>query len=193
MKSLYGIYPGKLKYDTKYIESCSEMELFIQVNDFMIKTQNLKFLNYCDENIKLYQQSNDEERVEHFKSIKQNCIKKELSKNSLFLDNLEEYVYSLDYCILQTARFGTNVEYNPTGRVIKTKEFNEWYNNWRLFISSMDDASFSIYRKYRYEGKSLECFKLNKKLTQEEINNLEDNDEKIYVYTKKENIKHSYA
>ena len=41
--SIYGKYPGKLKYDVKYIENCSEIELFIQVNKYYGLLQTIEY------------------------------------------------------------------------------------------------------------------------------------------------------
>lgn len=184
-KSLYRIYPGKLKYDTKHIESCSEIELFIFINYYMNKTERINFLDYCDYMISYYIRFYNAERIEHFKSIKQNGITKELVKDPSFLYNLEDYAYSLDNCLLQSIRFGTNIEYNPNGRINQTKEFKEWFNNWKSYISEISNEA-SNQEEYCYENKILDNFKLTKNLIEKEI-------EKTYTYTKKENIKQSYA
>ena len=68
----------------------------------------------------------------------------------------------MDFCILETARFGTKVTYNPNGRVVVTDEFLKWYNNWQSYITYMDNETLSTYRTYRYEIINSDYFELKK-------------------------------
>lgn len=150
-QNLYGKYPGVLKYDVKYVKSCSEMELFILVSKYY---EVIHATTYYEKMISFYQKLNDEKMVDYFKEK----IRIEKEKCPLLTENPQEFYYTLNYCLLQTARFNTNIAYNPNGEVIITEEFNEWYNNWQLYVNTMDESPLAIYRKCRYEGKSLEYF-----------------------------------
>lgn len=181
--SLYGKYPGKLKYDANYLKNCSEMELFIQVNAFYepVKFYNEKniILKYFNKMKKFYKLTCQEELENYFDKK----IQELENRSTRTMEELEsdEWTYSMDFCILQTARFGTKVTYNPNGRIILTDEFKDWYNNWQSYITNMDSETLSIYRTCRYEGKYLDRFNLDKPSISEDI--IEDIDvAKPYTY-----------
>ena len=143
--SLYGKYAGILKYDAEYVKNCSEMELFIQVNAYYEPVHRYNELlalvpNYIK--MKEFYEKHDDNKAAELTSKR-----------------TDEVEYAMDFCILQTAKFGTNVSYNPNGRVILTEEFKAWYENWKLYVESMDNNVLEAYRRYRYQGKSLENFK----------------------------------
>lgn len=150
-QSLYGKYPGALKYDSKYVEDCSEMELFVVVSKYY---EVVRMRNYCNKMINFAERNNDQEMKKHFEEMLVN----EKKKNPLVTDNPQEYSYTLDYCLLQTARFNTNISYNPNGRVVVTDEFKDWYEKWQLYIATLDKNCYSLYARYRYECKSLSHF-----------------------------------
>lgn len=150
-QSLYGKYPGVLKYDSNYVENCSEIELFIIVSKYY-EVSRMK--NYCTKMINFATQNNDNGMIEYF----QNILELETKKNPLIVNNPQEYSYTLDYCLMQTARFNTNIKYNPNGRVIITNEFKDWYEKWYLYISTLEKDCYSAYARYRYEGKNLQHF-----------------------------------
>jgi hypothetical protein len=98
-----------------------------------------------------------------------------------FDTNYQEFLYSLDYAILSTNRFGTKIEYNQNGRIKLTDEFKEWYDSWQNYETNLDDATRKLYYTYRRQGKSLELFSLDKQLTSNDISNIvEENDSYYY-------------
>lgn len=155
--SLYGIYPGKLKYDADYIKNCSEIELFNLVNSYY---QIINKIDEFNQMIELYQKQNNLDLERKTQNQKEEFLN---MKNLNNIDNLKEFEYTLDFCILQTSRFNTKTAYNPNGRVIITEEFINWCNNWQLYISTMDDETLAFYRNCQYEGKHLDQFSLNKR------------------------------
>lgn len=190
-KNLYGIYPGKLKYDATYIKNCSEMELFIQVDNYLKKEQLLKYLEYCNQMKEFYERCEDYNTANYFKEL----LKQYSSLKNYIIENLDEINYALDFCILQTNRFNTKVEYNPNGRVIRTKEFNDWYKNFNLYISTLNKDSVEIYRKCRYESKGLQYFSPDKILNKETVENnvIEINTTQPYAYKKEKSIRQIFA
>lgn len=169
-KSLFGIYPGKLKDDVDYIKKCSEMELFLQVNCYY---EPIRMLTYYSKMKKFYQKLEDTKATTYF----QNKIEELLNiKNIKTESDFNEYKYTADFCILQTSRFGTNVVYNVKGNIVLTEEFKNWYNKWQAYISTMDDDTLSFYRRCRYEGKHLDLFHPNNKpeVLKELITDLEE-------------------
>lgn len=161
--SLYGKYAGKLKSDASYVENCSEMELFIQVSAYYEPIRNhkelLSRLAYYEKMKLFYLMNEDESALSYFEDLIKDTTKL-LSFSTILLENRnEEHEYAMDFCILQTKKFGTQVSYNPAGRVTLTEEFNEWYKNWQLYVNNMDKTTLDIYRTYRYEGKSLDNFR----------------------------------
>lgn len=185
-QSLYGKYPGVLKNDTKYIENCSEMELFIMINKYY---EVLRLKNYYEQIIEFYRKTEDQRMISYFEKK----LEILMEKNYLFTSNPQEYSYTLDYCLLQTARYNTNITYNPCGRILITNEFKKWYEKWFLYVSTLDNDSFSLYARYRYEGKNLDCFNIQKPLElDKKLDNIEDlNINDLYVLTK--NIRHISA
>lgn len=169
--NLYGKYAGKLEREVNYLQNCSELELFIQVNSYCNPiyscNENINTLEYFKKVRDFYHNTGEVELEEYFnkriieltKTIKDN--KKDF--------NSDEWAYPMDYCILQTARFGTKVTYNPNGRVILTEEFNEWYNNWKAYLEYMDSETLAYYRVCRYEGKGLDKFHLDRPIEKEII------------------------
>lgn len=153
-KSLYGKFPGLLKYDTKYIENCSEIELFIQVSKYY---EVIKMKNYYEKMIHFYQTTADQDMILYFKKR----LAEELEKNPLLSNDPQTYFYTMDYCLLQTARFNTGIIYNPDGRIKITDDFKKWYNDWQNYILTMDQDLFSAYMKWRYEGKNLAHFNID--------------------------------
>ena len=160
--SLYGKNPGKLRYDTKYIQNCSEIELFQQVS---IYYSCVKRIEYATKLKEFYQCLEDEKMVDYFDQM----IEKEKEKNIVLKTDYQEFLYTLDYCILQTARFGTKVVYNPKGRVQITEEFKTWYQNWQNYILCMDDIDYYAYSTCRYEGKGFQYFQLNQPIPASDI------------------------
>lgn len=195
--SLYGKYAGMLKYDTEYIENCSEMELFIQVSAYYepVRRYNelLNLATYYEKMKRFYKANDDESSVKYFENLKNN-LTKELTNSSMILERKDkEWEYAMDFCILQTAKFGTNVSYNPSGRVILTEEFNTWYQNWQFYVNNMDETVLNVYRKYRYEGKSLNNFQ---NIVEQRIKNGYEESIDIIGYIppqKKKNIKQMSA
>lgn len=161
--SLYGKYAGILKYDAEYIKNCSEMELFIQVNAYYEPVHRYnELLALVPNYIKMkefYEKHDDNKAAEYFEDLKTKLANKINKAVELTSKRTDEVEYAMDFCILQTAKFGTNVSYNPNGRVILTEEFKAWYENWKLYVESMDNNVLEAYRRYRYQGKSLENFK----------------------------------
>lgn len=153
-QSLYGKYPGVLKHDAKYIENCSEMELFIIVSKYY---ETFRMSSYLNKMIAFSKQIGDSKMVLHFEK----ALEDETKKNPLAKNNAQEYSYTLDYCLLQTARFNTNISYNPNGRIAITDEFKNWYENWQMYIATLDKNCYEVYAKCRYEGKSLQHFSEN--------------------------------
>lgn len=143
-KSLYGIIPGLVSGDNKYIKTCSEFELYIQVEKYR------------------------ELAINFFKTNNQ---------------KLDECLYALDYCVLETSRFNTNTEYNPEGRVIITEEFNIWYNNWKNYVENMDDETLMALRRCQKQALPLNIFYFDKPVNEAEIEQFEINPK---VYTKKQ-------
>lgn len=185
--SLYGKYAGRLKYSVDYLSKCSELELFIQVSSLYYP---LTMMEYSKKMVKFYENTEDiaskkyfEERISNLNIV----LRKENTKE------YNDFIYALDYCILQTARFNTNVVYNPKGRIIITEEFKNWYNNWQLYIASMDDETLALYRTCRYQGKGLEKFHLDKPIEKEKvINEIDGAIPKQYLLNKK-SIKQKFA
>jgi len=170
-QSLYGKYAGILENNKEYLQNCSEIELFIQVNAYYepINSYNTisNNIDYLIKMIHFYKTTEEKELEEYF--IKELVF---LKKKLAYCKNPEEsyeFAYPMDYCILQTKRFGTKVKYNKDGRVILTDEFKEWYNNWQTYMTYMDNETLQAYRTCRYEGKGLEYFQLNKYLEKESI------------------------
>ena len=113
-QSLYGKYPGALKYDSKYVENCSEMELFVVVSKYY---EVVRMRNYCNKMINFAERSNDQEMKKHFEEMLAN----EKKKNPLVNDNPQEYSYTLDYCLfykyLNKHMKNTYNDYNPSSFV----------------------------------------------------------------------------
>lgn len=193
--SMYGINPGKLKYEENYIKNCSELELFIQIKAFY---EPIKFYNeainnlYSFEKLKsFYEQTEEFELVNYFNN-KIKYITEKLDYAKIKAENIE-YIYAMDFCILQSARFDTNVVYNPNGRVILTDEFKNWYDNWELYIKEMDNNTHNFYRNCRYEGKFLDKFNLNQKDINSSIIEEIDTVKPYFTKTKEKSIKQNYA
>lgn len=190
--SLYGKNPGKLKYDKDYIKNCSELELFIQVNKFYapIKMYNQyqNEVSYLNKMINFYRFTEEKELEDYFIS-KTKYLNERLSYIEEHIND-QEWLYAMDFTILQSSRFGTNIKYNPEGRIILTEEFNNWYDNWHLYIANMDKATLNFYRTCRYENKHLDKFNLENPIINE--NNIETIDiTKPYTYKLKEkSIRH---
>lgn len=172
--NLYGKYAGKLEREKNYLQNCSEMELFIQVNTLYepINSYNniTNMISFLEKQKRFFTRTNELELVEYI-SNKEKTLTKELEYLSTIVEKIndEEWAYSMDYCILQTARFGTNVSYNPNGRIIITEEFKNWYNNWQAFITYANDETLSYYRTCRYEGKGLDKFNFEHSITKKQI------------------------
>lgn len=188
-KSLYGIYPGKLKYDSKYIKECSEMELFIQVNNYLEKEEILKYYDYCNKMKDFYIKCEDYSMVNHFEKQ----LNQYESIRNYIIENKDETEYALDFCILQTARYNTNVKYNPNGRIIRTEEFNEWYEKFKLYSLTLNKETMEFYKKCRYESKGLQYFNPGKTVNNEisEENIIQINT--VKPYKKEKSIKHNFA
>lgn len=185
--SLYGKYAGRLKYSTDYLNKCSELELFNQVSSLYYP---ISMVEHYEKMINSYKNTGDEINKKYYED--------EITYLNTILktNNAKEYdeiIYALDYCILQTARFGTNVTYNPNGRIILTEEFKNWYDNWSLYIASMDDVTLAIYRTCCYEGKGFDKFKLDKSIKKQCITNEFNNAKPIQYKLTKKNIKQKLA
>ena len=187
--SLYGKYAGKLEREKNYIMNCSEMELFIQVNAFyeLFNSYNsiLPIISYLEKMKEFYRKTGEEElekyfskKLEDYNKRKDNLIKIIETRND---SDDNEWNYAMDFCILQTAKFGTNVSYNPNGRVIITDQFAEWYNNWQSYVTYMDEDSLQLYRRCRYEGKGLDNFCIDIPLAKNKVIHEIDNI-KPYTY-----------
>lgn len=178
--SLYGKYAGRLKHSVDYLSKCPELELFIQVSSLYYP---LAMMEYYKKMVKFY------ENIEDLASKK--YFEKRIDELNIVLneENTKEYkdfIYALDYCILQTARFNTNVVYNPNGRIIITDEFRNWYDSWQLYMASMDKETLALYRTCRYQGKGLDKFHLDKPIEKEKvINEIDGTIPKQYILKKK--------
>ena len=162
--SLYGKTPGELKEYIDYIDSCSEMELFILVRKYyeVIRTS-------------------------------ENILKEKSKKITLYNTNYQEFLYSLDYSLLATNRFGTNIQYNPNGRIKLTNEFKKWYDSWQSYENNLDDNTRELYYTYRRQCKSLELFSLDKQLTSKDIDIIEEKRETSYYQPIIKSIKQATA
>ncbi len=146
---------GKLKYDADYIKSCSEIELFIQINSYYELLASLKLKTYYHKMRMLYQKAEDLTLAEFFAKKEQNISERMPSD-----DEIKELEETLDFCILESSRFDTGVCFNSNGVVEKTQKFYNWYYSWNFYIQNMDDETLLAYRKCRYEGKGLSQFQL---------------------------------
>jgi len=189
--NLYGKYAGKLEKEKDYLKTCSEIELFIQINTLYepINSYNniTTTISFLEKQKRFFTKSNELELLEYVSNKQKDLIKKlEYLRNIVEKINDPEWAYSIDYCILQTARFGTNVSYNPNGRIIITEEFKSWYNNWQAYITYMDEETLLHYRKCRYEGKGLDKFNINFSVAKkQEIKELDSIKPQVYKLTKK--------
>lgn len=193
--SMYGINPGKLKYDSEYIKNCSELELFIQVNSFYepIKLYNEmdKILTHYKQLETFYKNTEELELADDF-SNKIKVLLERIEYIKIKAEDIEN-IYAMDFCILQSARFGTNVVYNPNGRVNITDDFKNWYDNWKLYISSLDDNTLNFYRKCRYEGKHLDKFNLSQNIINTNVIEEIDTIKPYFTKSKEKSIKQNYA
>lgn len=178
--SIYGKYPGKLKNDTNYIQNCSEIELFIQVNKYYGLFQTIEYYSKMK---KFYQITEDEKMMNYFEELR----KQELEKSNLLKNEPQEFLYTMNYCLLQTSRFDTKIVYNPKGQVEITKEFQQWYQNWLTYFQNMSMEDLMIYRKCSYEGKNLQYFQLNREISTKDI--LENPENKNSYQLVKKNIR----
>lgn len=180
---------GNFEYDSSYIENCSEMELFIQINGYYQFLNQLKLTCYYHKMHHLYELQGDTKLANYFKNLENLMLHRMPTE-----EKLEELKNTLDFCILQTARFNTGVHDN-NGRIQITPDFENWYYSWINYIDKMDDESYMLYRKCRYEGISLDKFQLDNPVS---IVNIKDisNIQKIkkYDYIEvKENIRQKLA
>lgn len=148
---------GKFEFDSSYIENCSGIELFVQINGYYQFLEQLKLINYYHKMDHLYQMQGDLELANYFKTLESSLLDRMSTE-----EELKELENTLDFCILQTARFNTGVHDNPNGRIKTTPDFENWYYSWVNYIEKMDEESYMLYRRCRYEGKGLENFQLNK-------------------------------
>ena len=146
---------GKLKYDADYIKSCSEIELFIQINSYYELLTSLKLKTYYHKMKMLYQKTEDLALATFFAKKEQNISERMLSD-----DQIRELEETLDFCIFESSRFNTGVYLNSNGIVEKPQKFYNWYDSWSFYIQNMDDETLLVYRKCRYEGKGLNQFQL---------------------------------
>lgn len=162
--SLYGKEPGELREYTDYINSCSEMELFIIVRKYyeVIRTS-------------------------------ENILREKSKKITSYNTNYQEFLYSLDYSLIATNRFGTKIEYNPNGRIKLTTEFKKWYDSWQNYEANLDNETRKLYYTYRRQGKSLELFSLDKQLTSKDIDIIEETRETTYYQSMIKSIKQATA
>lgn len=180
---------GKLKCNSRYIENCSEIELFIQINSYYTFLEQLKLVDYYHKMSKLYQMQDDIKLAKYFSGLEKNMLERMPNDKEL-----EEYENALDYCILQTARFNTGVFDNHNGRIQVTPAFEEWYYSWCNYIDNMDEDTYMVFRRCRYEGKGLENFKLNKPISIINVEDLLNQKVKKYDYVEvKENIRQKFA
>lgn len=167
---------GKFEFDSSYIENCSEIELFIQINGYYQFLEQLKLIKYYHKMNHLYEMQGDLNLANYFKSLESSLLDRIPTE-----EELKELENTLDFCILQTARFNTGVRDNPNGRIQITANFQNWYYSWVNYMKKMDEESYMLYRKCRYEGKGLENFQLNRPIS---IVRVEDvlNSQKIKQY-----------
>jgi len=181
---------GKFEFDANYIENCSEIELFIQINGYFQFLEQLKLTDYYHKMYKLYQIQGDKKAANYFKTLEDSMLNRTPTSEELKV--LED---TLDFCILQTARFNTGVCDTSNGRIKTTQGFENWYYSWINYIAEMDNESYDLYRRCRYEGKGLECFQLNKPVEIINVENLLTTQKiKKYEYVEaKENIRQKFA
>lgn len=75
--------------------------------------------------------------------------------------NLEEEQYALEFCVLQTTRFGVEVPEAKEGEHIKnTDSYTEWYRWWNSYFQrDLSQEEFDEYNRLFSEGKDISHFR----------------------------------